>query len=57
MKKLKDVYVYKNLNFDMMNKAYFEDLKENTNNKNKYLLMTEQELSDCGFFDKYPHLR
>lgn len=57
MKKLKDVYVYKNLNFDMMNKAYFEDLKENTNNKNKYLLMTEQELSDCGFYDKYPHLR
>lgn len=55
--KFKDGYVYKNFDFDRMNKALFEDLRLNSGNKNKYLLMTEQELIDCGFYKKYPHLK
>jgi hypothetical protein len=55
--KFRESYVYKNFNFDRMNKSFFEDLRENSKNKNKYLLMTEQELMDSGFYDKYPHLK
>lgn len=55
--KFRDSYRTKNFNFDRMNKAFFEDLRLESDNKNKYLLMTEQELMDCGFYKKYPHLR
>lgn len=59
--KFKDSYVYKNYDFDHMNKALFEYMRarntEKSYSKDKYLKMTDAELEESGFYSKYPHLR
>lgn len=59
--RFKETYVYKNYDFDRMNKALFEDMRlrnaEKGYKNDKYLSMSNDELEKSGFYKKYPHLR
>lgn len=57
--KYKDYYKVNNQNFNYMNRAAFDELREeNEGNEeaNKYLIMTEEELIKAGFYKKFKHL-
>lgn len=61
--RFKNYYSSNNIDFDKMNKAMFESLrdysccKENKKGVDKTLLKTDEQLDAEGFFKKYPHLK
>lgn len=61
--KFKNYLKYKNLDFDNMNKAMFQDARDhffhlkNKTGINEAFLLSEEELESKGFFQKYNHLR
>lgn len=61
--KFKKFYQTKSPNFDTINRALFEELRDhaissvNKKGINKILLMTDEELEMNKFYERYQHLK